>query len=57
VPFVFLRSFALMLFLFRIWRRLPASQRRRMLWAASRYAPVVAAFAVRQARARARRRL
>jgi hypothetical protein len=46
------RSATLVLFLFRMWRRLPASQRRRVLWALGRHGPRVAARVARQARAR-----
>jgi hypothetical protein len=51
MPLLF-RAATLLLFLFRIWKRLPASQRRRMLWAAGRHGPRIAAFAWRR-RARA----
>jgi hypothetical protein len=36
------RAATLLLFLFRIWKRLPASQRRRVLWAAGRHGPSIA---------------
>jgi hypothetical protein len=36
------RAATLLLFLFRIWKRLPASQRRRVLWAAGRHGPRIA---------------
>jgi hypothetical protein len=51
VPLLF-RAATLLLFLFRIWRRLPARQRRRVLWAAGRHGPRIAVFALRR-RARA----
>ena len=35
MPLLF-RAVTLVLFLFKVWKRLPASQRRRMLWAAGR---------------------
>jgi hypothetical protein len=53
MPFL-LRGFTLFMFLFRIWRRLPPSQRRRVLYAAGRHAPKLASVAMRYARARRR---
>jgi hypothetical protein len=50
---LFLRSFPLVLFLFRMWRKLPASQKRRVLRAVGRHGPRVAA---RVARARSLRK-
>jgi hypothetical protein len=48
----FLRAFTLFMVLYRMWRRLPASQRRRALVFAGRHAPRAAA---KVARRRARR--
>jgi hypothetical protein len=53
MPFL-LRGFTLFMFLFRIWRRLPAKQRRRVLFVASRHAPKLAAVGLRYVRARRR---
>jgi hypothetical protein len=53
MPFL-LRGFTLFMFLFRIWRRLPPSQRRRVLYAAGRHAPKLAAVGARYVRSRRR---
>jgi hypothetical protein len=52
MPFL-LKGFPLFLLLFRMWRRLPAKQRRRVLWAVGRHGPLIAATVWRRARARA----
>jgi len=52
---VLLRLIWLAPFLFRIWRRLPARQRRMVLLAAGKHGPRFARFAFQQAQARARR--
>jgi hypothetical protein len=49
---LFLRGVPLVLFLFRTWRRLPASQKRRVLKTLRRHGPRVAAQVAREARAR-----
>jgi len=49
VPFL-LRGIPLFLFLYRMWRRLPATQRRNLLWTAGRHGPKLALFALRRAR-------
>jgi len=56
MPLIF-RAATLLLFLFRIWKRLPACQRRRMLWAAGRHGPRLArsAWRVRSVSQRATR--
>jgi hypothetical protein len=54
VPFL-LKGIPLFLFMFRMWKRLPASQRRRVLWTVGRHGPIIAGMALRQARARRRR--
>jgi hypothetical protein len=46
------RVIPLVLFLFRIWRKLPARQRRRMLVSVGRRGPTLALLALRYARAR-----
>jgi hypothetical protein len=51
-----LRGLPLILFLFRIWRKLPAAQKRQALSVLSRYGPILLAGAARQARAARRRR-
>ena len=48
------RVIPLVLFLFRIWRKLPARQKQRMLVAVGRHGPTLARVAVRQARSRRR---
>jgi hypothetical protein len=48
-----LRATTLVLLLFRIWKRLPARQRRQVLWAAGRHAPRIG-LSVWRARSRAR---
>jgi hypothetical protein len=52
MPLLF-RAATLVLFLFKVWKRLPASQRRRMLWAAGRHGTRVARSVGRRSRARA----
>jgi hypothetical protein len=52
MPLLF-RAATILLFLFRIWKRLPASQRRRVLWAAGRHGPRIATSVWRRSRARA----
>jgi hypothetical protein len=52
VPFL-LKGIPLFLFLYRLWRRLPAKQRRRVLWAAGRHGPRIATNVWRRSRARA----
>jgi hypothetical protein len=49
------RVIPLFLFLFKIWRRLPARQKQKMLVAVGRHGPRLARVAVKQARARRRR--
>jgi hypothetical protein len=49
---LFLRGIPLILFLFRMWRRLPASQKRQVLRALQKHGPRVATQVARQARAR-----
>jgi hypothetical protein len=49
---LYLRGIPLVLFLFRMWRRLPASQKKQVLRALQRHGPRVAAQVARQARAR-----
>jgi len=51
-----LRGLPLILFLFRMWRKLPAAQKRRALGVLSRYGPFLLAAAARQARAARSRR-
>jgi hypothetical protein len=51
-PVLFLRGIPLVLFLFRMWRKLPASQKRQVLKALRRHGPRVAAQVAKQARAR-----
>jgi len=46
VPTV-LRATSLLLFLFRMWKRLPARQRRQLLLAAGRHGPRIAASVYR----------
>jgi hypothetical protein len=53
---LFLRGIPLILFLFRMWRRLPASQKRRVLQVLGRHGPRVAARVASQARTRRRYR-
>jgi hypothetical protein len=50
VPLV-LRAGTLALFLFRVWKRLPAHQRRQVMWAAGRHGPRIA-YSVWRRRAR-----
>ena len=52
MPLLF-RAVTLVLFLLKVWKRLPASQRRRMLWAAGRHGPRIANSVWRRSRARA----
>jgi hypothetical protein len=52
---LFLRGLPLVLFLFRMWRKLPAAQKRQALQILGRYGPVLLAAGARQAR-EARRR-
>jgi hypothetical protein len=52
MPLLF-KAVTLVLFLFKIWKRLPASQRRRLLWAAGKHGPRIANSAWRRSRARA----
>ena len=49
-----LRGIPLILFLFRMWRKLPAAQKRQALQVVGRYGPILLAAAARQARARRR---
>ena len=49
------RLVTLVFFLLRMWRALPASQKRRMLQTAGRYGPVILAGLAREARRRRRR--
>jgi hypothetical protein len=49
---LFLRGVPLVLFLFRMWRRLPASQKKQVLWTLQRHGPRVAARVAREARVR-----
>ena len=51
-----LRGLPLILFLFRMWRKLPAAQKRQTLSLLGRYGPVVLFAAARQARAVRERR-
>ncbi|MGH3109903.1 MAG: hypothetical protein ACRDQT_03170 [Gaiellaceae bacterium] len=51
-----LRGLPLILFLFRMWRKLPAAQKRHALSLLGRYGPVVLFAAARQARAVRERR-
>jgi hypothetical protein len=51
MPFL-LRGFPLFLFLYRMWRRMPAKQRKQALWMAGRHGPRLARFAWRRARPR-----
>jgi hypothetical protein len=51
MPF-FLRGVPLVLFLFRMWRRLPAPQKKQVLRALQQHGPRVAAQVARQARVR-----
>jgi hypothetical protein len=51
-----LRGLPLILFLFRMWRKLPASQKRQALRVMGRYGPILLAGAARQARAARQRR-
>ena len=53
---LFLRGIPLILFLFRMWRKLPASQKRRVLKTLGRHGPRVAARVAAQARNRRRLR-
>jgi hypothetical protein len=48
------RVIPLVLFLFRIWRKLPARQKRKMLAVLGRHGPTLARAAVSQARSRRR---
>jgi hypothetical protein len=50
----FLRAFWLFMLVYRMWRRLPARQRRKALALAGRHGPKVAARFVRHARRRRR---
>jgi hypothetical protein len=52
MPLLF-RAVTLVLFLFKVWKRLPASQRRRLLWAAGRHGPRIANSVYRRSRTRA----
>jgi len=52
MPLLF-KAETLVLFLLKIWKRLPAGQRRRLLWAAGRHGPRIASSAWRRSRARA----
>jgi hypothetical protein len=54
---IFLRGIPLILFLFRMWRKLPASQKRQVLQVLGRHGPRVAARVAQQARARRRMRV
>jgi hypothetical protein len=49
---IFLRGIPLILFLFRMWRKLPASQKRHVLKVLGRHGPRVAAGVAARARAR-----
>ena len=51
---LFLRGIPLILFLFRMWRKLPASQKRQVLKVLGRHGPRVAARVAQQARTRRR---
>jgi hypothetical protein len=53
---IVLRGLPLILILFRVWRKLPAAQKRQALSVLGRYGPIVLAAAARQARAARRRR-
>jgi hypothetical protein len=54
---LYLRGWALFLLLFRMWRRLPARQKKQVLWALQRHGPRIAAQVAREARTRQLRRL
>jgi hypothetical protein len=47
-----LKTIPLVMFLYRSWRRLPARQRRALLWSAGRHGPKLATAAWRRARVR-----
>jgi hypothetical protein len=49
---LYLRGMALLLFLFKMWRRLPASQKKQVLRTLQRHGPRFAAQVARQARER-----
>jgi hypothetical protein len=49
-----LRGLPLIFFLFRMWRKLPARQKRQALQFVGRYGPILLAAAARQASARRR---
>jgi hypothetical protein len=51
-----LRGFPLILYLFRMWRKLPPAQKRRMLQSVGRYGLPFALAVGRKAQAEARRR-
>ncbi len=51
---LFLRGIPLILFLFRMWRKLPASQKKQVLRVLQRHGPRVAARVAAQARNRRR---
>jgi hypothetical protein len=51
---ILLRGIPLILFLFRMWRKLPASQKRQVLRVLGRHGPRVAARFAQRARARRR---
>jgi hypothetical protein len=54
---LFLRGIPLLLFVFRMWRRLPAKQKKQVLWMLQRHGPRVAAQVARQARVRQMQRM
>jgi hypothetical protein len=49
---IFLRGFPLILFLFRMWRKLPAAQKRQALRMVRRHGPLILAGIARTARTR-----
>jgi hypothetical protein len=49
---LYLRGIPLVLFLFRMWRRLPASQKKQVLRTLQRHGPRIAAQVAREARVR-----
>jgi hypothetical protein len=49
---IFLRGFPLILFLFRMWRKLPAAQKRQALQLVGKHGPLILAGIARSARSR-----
>jgi hypothetical protein len=52
MPLLF-KAMTLVLFLFKIWKRLPASQRRHLIWTVGRHGPRIATSVWRRSRTRA----